>query len=106
MAGINVYGQQIYITLIARRSSIYAGTRFMKRGCNVTVRFALKNFYISVKSVFLRGYRDSIWILKMIIGSFETGKLCMRKIRNIIYNVFFFIFLPLLFMFWVSRSLF
>ena len=51
MAGINVYGQQIYITLIARRSSIYAGTRFMKRGCNVTVRFALKNFYISVKSV-------------------------------------------------------
>ncbi|XP_067951044.1 polyphosphoinositide phosphatase-like [Watersipora subatra] len=29
-----VFGRHIYITLISRRSSQYAGTRFMKRGCN------------------------------------------------------------------------
>ncbi|KAF6020215.1 FIG4 [Bugula neritina] len=29
-----VFGQQIYITLISRRSNKYAGTRFLKRGCN------------------------------------------------------------------------
>nr|CAB3246187.1 polyphosphoinositide phosphatase [Phallusia mammillata] len=32
---INVYGKPIYITLIGRRSCRYAGTRFMKRGCNI-----------------------------------------------------------------------
>lgn len=32
---IDVYGKPIYITLIARRSNLYAGTRFLKRGCNV-----------------------------------------------------------------------
>lgn len=33
-ANINVFGKSIYITLIARRSSKYAGTRFLKRGAN------------------------------------------------------------------------
>uniref|UniRef100_H2YYI3 SAC domain-containing protein n=1 Tax=Ciona savignyi TaxID=51511 RepID=H2YYI3_CIOSA len=32
---VNVYGKSIYITLIGRRSSYYAGTRFLKRGCNI-----------------------------------------------------------------------
>ncbi|XP_046846886.1 polyphosphoinositide phosphatase-like [Xenia sp. Carnegie-2017] len=31
---INVYGRPIYLTLIARRSNEYAGTRFLKRGSN------------------------------------------------------------------------
>ncbi|XP_074039446.1 polyphosphoinositide phosphatase FIG4 isoform X2 [Leptinotarsa decemlineata] len=31
---INVFGRSIYVTLIARRSSRYAGTRFLKRGAN------------------------------------------------------------------------
>lgn len=33
-SNINVFGKSIYITLIARRSSKYAGTRFLKRGAN------------------------------------------------------------------------
>lgn len=33
-SNINVYGRSIYLTLIARRSSKYAGTRFLKRGSN------------------------------------------------------------------------
>ncbi|KAF7286543.1 hypothetical protein GWI33_004946 [Rhynchophorus ferrugineus] len=33
-SNINVYGRPIYLTLIARRSSKYAGTRFLKRGAN------------------------------------------------------------------------
>ncbi|XP_039259102.2 polyphosphoinositide phosphatase-like [Styela clava] len=32
---INVYGKPVYVTLIARRSSCFAGTRFLKRGCNI-----------------------------------------------------------------------
>lgn len=32
---VNVYGGPIYVTLIARRSSVFAGTRFLKRGCNI-----------------------------------------------------------------------
>lgn len=33
-SSINVFGRAIYVTLIARRSSRYAGTRFLKRGAN------------------------------------------------------------------------
>lgn len=29
-----VFGQAYRVTLIARRSRFYAGTRFLKRGCN------------------------------------------------------------------------
>ena len=31
---ISIYGRSIYVTLIARRSRKYAGTRFLKRGMN------------------------------------------------------------------------
>ena len=31
---INVYGRPLYLTLIARRSNEFAGTRFLKRGLN------------------------------------------------------------------------
>ncbi|XP_050300102.1 polyphosphoinositide phosphatase [Anthonomus grandis grandis] len=33
-SNINVFGRPLYLTLIARRSSKYAGTRFLKRGAN------------------------------------------------------------------------
>ncbi|XP_014233608.1 polyphosphoinositide phosphatase isoform X2 [Trichogramma pretiosum] len=33
-SNISIYGRSTYITLIARRSSKYAGTRFLKRGTN------------------------------------------------------------------------
>lgn len=33
-SNINVFGKSLYVTLIARRSSKYAGTRFLKRGAN------------------------------------------------------------------------
>ncbi|XP_050498109.1 polyphosphoinositide phosphatase isoform X2 [Diabrotica virgifera virgifera] len=33
-SNINVFGRSIYVTLIARRSCRYAGTRFLKRGAN------------------------------------------------------------------------
>ncbi|KAK9870183.1 hypothetical protein WA026_006270 [Henosepilachna vigintioctopunctata] len=33
-SNINVFGRSIYVTLIARRSCRYAGTRFLKRGSN------------------------------------------------------------------------
>lgn len=31
---VDVYGNRLYVTLIARRSRNYAGPRFLKRGCN------------------------------------------------------------------------
>lgn len=33
-SNMNVFGRSVYVTLIARRSSKYAGTRFLKRGAN------------------------------------------------------------------------
>lgn len=33
-----VYGKPLYVTLIARRSNKFAGTRFLKRGANDEVR--------------------------------------------------------------------
>ncbi|XP_073975881.1 polyphosphoinositide phosphatase FIG4 [Rhodnius prolixus] len=33
-ANISVFGRSVYVTLIARRSNKYAGTRFLKRGAN------------------------------------------------------------------------
>lgn len=38
-SNVSIFGRPIYITLIARRSNRYAGTRFLKRGAN-------KNVYI------------------------------------------------------------
>lgn len=34
-SNISVFGRSLYVTLIARRSSKYAGTRFLKRGANL-----------------------------------------------------------------------
>lgn len=36
-SNVSIFGRSIYITLIARRSSKYAGTRFLKRGANFDV---------------------------------------------------------------------
>ena len=33
-SNVSIYGQPVYVTLIARRSKKYAGTRFLKRGAN------------------------------------------------------------------------
>ncbi|KAK9499830.1 hypothetical protein O3M35_002791 [Rhynocoris fuscipes] len=33
-ANISIFGRSVYVTLIARRSNKYAGTRFLKRGAN------------------------------------------------------------------------
>lgn len=38
-SNISVFGRSLYITLIARRSCRYAGTRFLKRGANFEVKF-------------------------------------------------------------------
>ncbi|KAL1117128.1 hypothetical protein AAG570_004456, partial [Ranatra chinensis] len=35
-SSVSIFGRSIYVTLIARRSSKYAGTRFLKRGANFT----------------------------------------------------------------------
>lgn len=36
---LSIYGHSIYMTLIARRSQKFAGTRFLKRGTNDKVKF-------------------------------------------------------------------
>ncbi len=33
-ANISIYGTPVFLTLIARRSKLFAGTRFLKRGAN------------------------------------------------------------------------
>lgn len=37
-SNVSIFGRPVYITLIARRSNKYAGTRFLKRGGNYQVR--------------------------------------------------------------------
>ena len=32
---VSIYGRAVHVTLIARRSNRYAGTRFLKRGANL-----------------------------------------------------------------------
>ncbi|XP_047986430.1 polyphosphoinositide phosphatase [Leguminivora glycinivorella] len=34
-SNLNIFGRPVYITLVARRSNRYAGTRFLKRGANM-----------------------------------------------------------------------
>lgn len=43
-SNVSIFGRSIYVTLIARRSNRYAGTRFLKRGANCNVRFLLSLF--------------------------------------------------------------
>lgn len=38
-SNVSIFGRPIYITLIARRSNRYAGTRFLKRGANKNVNY-------------------------------------------------------------------
>ena len=38
-SNVSIFGRSMYMTLIARRSNKYAGTRFLKRGANFDVRF-------------------------------------------------------------------
>jgi hypothetical protein len=36
-SNVSVFGRSFYLTLIARRSTRYAGTRYLKRGANIHV---------------------------------------------------------------------
>ncbi len=36
-SNVSIFGRSVYVTLIARRSNKYAGTRFLKRGANSKV---------------------------------------------------------------------
>lgn len=47
-SNVSVFGRSIYITLIARRSNKYAGTRFLKRGANFDVSIVINH-----KSIYL-----------------------------------------------------
>lgn len=45
-SNVSIFGRPIYITLIARRSNKYAGTRFLKRGANINVNILLLFYQI------------------------------------------------------------
>lgn len=40
-SNISIFGKSFYLTLIARRSNKFAGTRFLKRGANFEVRYPI-----------------------------------------------------------------
>lgn len=48
-SNVSIFGRPIYITLIARRSNRYAGTRFLKRGANKNVN----NFFNIIHYLFI-----------------------------------------------------
>ena len=107
---ICVYGRPIYVTLIARRSKEFAGTRFLKRGANDEVRTLLLCMVASIVifSYYLRGSvwlmhvppvttHDDRWPLFPFWQSFAVGKnlssdtqirvidreLCTKMLRNL-----------------------
>ena len=45
-SNVSIFGRSMYVTIIARRSNKYAGTRFLKRGANFDV-YIIK-FYIYI----------------------------------------------------------
>lgn len=65
-SNISVYGRPILLTLIARRSRKFAGTRFLKRGANFQVRFEIGRTLIYSNISFTLDYLtficiDQIW---------------------------------------------
>jgi len=67
-----LYGKHLYLTLIARRSAHYAGTRFLKRGANFEVYYQLYflllqllKFDIMIYTRFFCGYNDFRVMLQM-----------------------------------------
>lgn len=48
-SNVSIFGRSVYVTLIARRSNRYAGTRFLKRGANCNVRFLIPPSYINYR---------------------------------------------------------
>ena len=69
---ICVYGRPIYVTLIARRSKEFAGTRFLKRGANDEVHLIL--------SVNNNNFKQGVYILNL--GCFPCFFLGKWKINH------------------------
>lgn len=47
-SNISLYGKSLYLTLVARRSNKFAGTRFLKRGANYEVIFSCSFFLLAI----------------------------------------------------------
>lgn len=51
-SNLSIFGRSVYITIVARRSNKYAGTRFLKRGANFEVNweilFRFKTFTVGL----------------------------------------------------------
>lgn len=67
-SNVNVYGRSFYVSLIARRSRKYAGTRFLKRGANFEVSTEGTTLLFSNSVVIVYG------ILKKISQYFNGSK--------------------------------
>lgn len=50
-SNVSIFGRSMYVTVIARRSNKYAGTRFLKRGANFDV-CAQIHFIIDIENIF------------------------------------------------------
>ena len=55
---VSIYGSPVLLTLIARRSNRYAGTRFLKRGANFNVSLLLCLKVVSIHFIeeYILGY--------------------------------------------------
>ena len=60
-----MYGRPLYLTLIARRSNEFAGTRFLKRGSNDLVNKLITNHIYDIEKRF---YHKSIFIFRVLQG--------------------------------------
>jgi hypothetical protein len=70
-SSVCVYGKPVYMTVIARRSARYAGTRFLKRGSNFEV---CDWFIINICSK-SRKYNHSFYFREMLQMKLRLSKL-------------------------------
>lgn len=84
---ISVFGRPIYLTMIARRSKEFAGTRFLKRGANDEVRECVEGEGAEGKRKG-RGKREGrVYLsLKLVSASHDNLRAPLQQQRNCTYN--------------------
>lgn len=73
-SNVSIFGRSMYVTIIARRSNKYAGTRFLKRGANFDV-YIIK-FYIYFIYMYMCMYVYIFQLLLLKNNFINEGRCC------------------------------
>ena len=86
-ANISVYGSPILLTLVARRSSRFAGTRFLKRGANYKGKNLHNYFNLHVCPSFWRRRRPTFnFQIPAVVSQSVTNESCLICVKSEKYS--------------------